>query len=131
MRGFHYMQIKLGDSELKGMHVLWDDGDTTAKHISVVMTDKYGWNINTTYSLLKRCIKKGAVQRYEPNFMCHALVSREEIQKQETANFLEKFFDSSSDKLFSTLLGQKNLSRSQVERIEQLISKLERESDEL
>jgi BlaI family penicillinase repressor len=125
------MQIKLGDSELKVMHVLWAEGDATAKYISAVMTDKYGWNINTTYSLLKRCIKKGAVQRYEPNFMCHALVSREEIQKQETANFLEKFFDSSSDKLFSTLLGQKNLSRSQVERIEQLISQLERESDEL
>lgn len=125
------MQIKLGDSELKVMNVLWDEGDTTAKHISAVMTDKYGWNINTTYSLLKRCIKKGAVQRYEPNFMCHALVSREEIQKQETANFLEKFFDGSTDKLFSSLLGQKNLSRSQVEKIEQLISELERERDEL
>ena len=123
------MQIKLGDSELKVMHVLWDEGDTTAKHISAVMTDKYGWNINTTYSLLKRCIKKGAVQRYEPNFMCHALVSREEIQKQETANFLEKFFDGSTDKLFSALLGQKNLTRSRVEKIEQLISELE--SDEL
>ena len=123
------MQIKLGDSEIKVMHVLWDEGDTTAKHISAVMTDKYGWNINTTYSLLKRCIKKGAVQRYEPNFMCHALVSREEIQKQETANFLEKFFDGSTDKLFSALLGQKNLSRSRVEKIEQLISELE--SDEL
>lgn len=125
------MQIKLGDSELKVMHVLWNEGDTTAKHISTVMTDKYGWNINTTYSLLKRCIKKGAVQRYEPNFMCHALISREEIQKQETANFLEKFFDSSSDKLFSALLGQKNLSSSQVAKLERLISEMERESDEL
>lgn len=123
--------IKLGDSELKVMRVLWDEGDTTAKHISTVMTGKYGWNINTTYSLLKRCIKKGAVQRQEPNFMCHALVSREEIQRQETADFLEKFFDSSSDKLFSALLGQKNLSSSQVAELEQLISKMERESDGL
>lgn len=125
------MHIKLGDSELKVMRVLWDEGDTTAKHISIVMTDQYGWNINTTYSLLKRCIKKGAVQRQEPNFLCHALVSREEIQKQETENFLEKFFDSSSDKLFSALLSQKNLSSSQVEKLERLISKMERESDEL
>ena len=125
------MQIKLGDSELKVMRVLWDEGDTTAKHISTVMTDQYGWNINTTYSLLKRCIKKGAVQRHEPNFMCHALVSREEIQKQETESFLEKFFDSSSDKLFSALLGQKNLSSSQVAELERLISEMERESGDL
>jgi len=125
------MPIKLGASELKVMRVLWDEGDTTAKYISTVMTDKYGWNINTTYSLLKRCIKKGAVQRHEPNFKCHALVSREEIQKQETANFLEKFFDSSSDKLFSALLGQKNLSSSQVEKLERLILEMERENNEL
>ena len=28
------MDIKLFDSELKVMGVLWDEGDTTAKHIS-------------------------------------------------------------------------------------------------
>ena len=125
------MQIKLGNSELKVMDVLWSEGDVSAKYISTVMTDKYGWNINTTYSFLKRCIKKGAVQRSEPRFMCHALISREEVLKQETENFLEKFFDGSFDKLFSALLAQKNLSGSQVAKLEQLISEMEKESDEL
>ena len=45
------MEIKLGDSELKVMDVLWKEGDATAKHISDVMTERYGWNINTTYTL--------------------------------------------------------------------------------
>ena len=31
------MDIKLFDSELKVMGVLWDEGDTTAKHISDVL----------------------------------------------------------------------------------------------
>ena len=35
--------------------------------------------MNTTYTLIKRCIKKGAIERSEPNFMCHALVKKEEI----------------------------------------------------
>lgn len=43
------MGIKLVDSELKVMDVLWKEGDSTAKHISDVMTERYGWNINTTY----------------------------------------------------------------------------------
>lgn len=93
------MGIKLVDSELKVMNVLWKEGDSTAKHISDVMTERYGWNINTTYTLLKRCVKKGAVERQEPNFVCHALVQQEQVQALETDELLNKVFDGSVDKL--------------------------------
>ena len=52
------MNIKLFDSELKVMCVLWNEGDTTAKHISDVLKKEIGWNMNTAYTLIKRCIKK-------------------------------------------------------------------------
>ena len=78
------MDIKLFDSELKVMCVLWNEGDTTAKHISDVLKKEIGWNMNTTYTLIKRCIKKGAIERSEPNFMCHALIPKEEVQEAET-----------------------------------------------
>ena len=41
------MDIKLFDSELKVMCVLWNEGDTTAKHISDVLKKEIGWNMNT------------------------------------------------------------------------------------
>ena len=63
------MDVKLFDSELKVMDVLWREGDVTAKHISDVLKEQVGWNMNTTYTLIKRCIKKGAIVRSEPNFM--------------------------------------------------------------
>ena len=56
------MQSKLFDSELKVMGVLWREGDCTAKHISDVLKQEVGWNMNTTYTLIKRCIGKGAIQ---------------------------------------------------------------------
>ena len=68
------MDIKLFHSELKIMNVLWTQGDVTAKHISNVLKEEIGWNMNTTYTLIKRCIKKGAIERLEPNFICHALI---------------------------------------------------------
>ena len=68
------MDIKLFDSELKIMNVLWTQGDVSAKHISNVLKEEIGWNMNTTYTLIKRCIKKGAIERLEPNFICHALI---------------------------------------------------------
>ena len=56
------MQSKLFDSELKVMGVLWREGDCTAKHISDVLKQEVGWNMNTTYTLIKRCIGKGAME---------------------------------------------------------------------
>ena len=93
------MDMKLFDSELKIMDVLWREGDSTAKHISDVLKAETGWNMNTTYTLIKRCIKKGAVQRSEPNFMCHALIPKEEVQAAETDELINKIYDGSADKL--------------------------------
>ena len=63
------METKLFASELKVMSVLWRDGDVPAKHIAKLLTEELGWNVNTTYTLIKRCIKKGAIERSDPGFM--------------------------------------------------------------
>lgn len=118
------MEIKLFDSELKVMDVLWREGDTTAKHISDVLKDEVGWNMNTTYTLIKRCMKKGAIERSEPNFMCHALIPKEEVQEAETEEFINKIYDGSVDKLFTALLDRKKLSGEQIERLKQIVKEL-------
>lgn len=119
------MDVKLFDSELKVMDVLWREGDTTAKHISDVMKEETGWNMNTTYTLIKRCIKKGAIRRSEPNFMCHALIPKEEVQEAETNELINKIYDGSADKLFAALLGRKKLSAEQIKKLKQIVGDLE------
>ncbi len=119
------MNIKLFDSELKVMDVLWKEGDTTAKHIAEVIAEEYGWNINTTYTLIKRCIKKGAILRSEPNFMCHALIPKATVQENETDELINKIYDGSADKLFAALLGRKKISAEQIERLKQIVDELE------
>ncbi|MDE6035791.1 MAG: BlaI/MecI/CopY family transcriptional regulator [Ruminococcus sp.] len=119
------MGKKLVDSELKVMNVLWNEGDRPARYIAEVLTNEYGWNINTTYTLIKRCIKKGAIERSEPDFMCHALVPKEEVQKAETDELINKVYDGCAEKLFATLLGRKKLSAKQIERLKQIVDKWE------
>lgn len=121
------MDCKLVDSEIKVMDYLWKNGDATAKEVSDAMTQQYGWNINTTYTLLKRCIKKGAVERREPNFLCHVLLPRERVQEQETEELVHKVFDGSVDKLFASLLGSKKLSAEQIGKLKQMVAELEGE----
>ncbi|MNM72557.1 Methicillin resistance regulatory protein MecI [compost metagenome] len=119
------MEIKLFDSELKVMDVLWNEGDTTAKHISDILKTQIGWNMNTTYTIIKRCIAKGAIERREPNFVCHALIHKEQVQEQETNELINKVFDGSADKLFASLLGRKNLSTTQIEKLKKMVDNLE------
>lgn len=118
------MEIKLFDSELKVMDVLWKEGDTTAKRISDILKEQTGWNMNTTYTLIKRCIGKGAIERREPNFLCHALIAKEQVQDQETTELINKVFDGSMDLLFASLLNRKNLSTEEIEKLKQLVSNL-------
>lgn len=125
VKGVKIMNVKLFDSELKIMGVLWKEGDSTAKHIADVLKEETGWNVNTTYTLIKRCIKKGAIERSEPNFMCHALIPREDVQAAETKELINKVFDGSEDKLFAALLGKKNLSKEQIERLKQIVREME------
>ncbi len=119
------MDAKLFDSELKVMDVLWREGDSTAKHISNVLKEEVGWNVNTTYTLIKRCIKKGAIERSEPKFMCHARIPKEEVQRAQTDELINKVYDGSADKLFAALLGRKKLSQEQIEHLKNIVGELE------
>ena len=117
--------MKLFDSELKVMDVLWRSGDRTAKEISAVLGEETGWNVNTTYTVIKKCVAKGAIQRSEPNFRCHALVTKGEIQAAETEELIGKLFDGSPDLLFASLLSSRRLSREQLDRLKAMVEEME------
>lgn len=123
------MAIKLFDSELKVMSVLWKEGDMTAKQISDILKAEIDWNMNTTYTVIKKCIAKGAIKRSEPNFLCHALVTRQEAQEAETDELIGKLFDGSANKLFACLLGKKKLTAEQIAELRQLVGDLDGEAD--
>ena len=116
--------IKLFDSELKVMSVLWKEGDMPAKNIADTLNKKFGWNKNTTYTLIKRCIKKGAIERSEPKFICHALISKETVQEAETNELIDKMYEGSADMLFAALLSSKKISAKQIEELMKLVTEL-------
>lgn len=120
------MDIKLFDSELKVMGVLWREGDITAKRISDILKEEAGWNMNTTYTLIKRCIGKGAIERREPHFICHALIPRDEVQAAETDEFIDRIYDGSVDKLFAALIGRRKLSAEQIVRLKKIVEEGEK-----
>jgi predicted transcriptional regulator len=118
------MDIKLFDSELKVMETLWREGDQSAGDLAKILKKEIGWNRNTTYTVIKKCIDKGAIERYEPNFMCRAIISKEQVQSYETSELIDKMFDGSKEKFFAAFLDGKNLTNDEVEQLRQIVSRL-------
>lgn len=115
------VEMKLGDSEIKVMNVIWRLGELTARQVAEILQAEVGWNVNTTYTLIKRCIQKGAVQRLEPHFICRPLVSKQSVQAAETNNLINKIYDGSAEKLFAALLGRQNVNQTQIDQLRQLV----------
>ncbi|ABR50802.1 transcriptional repressor, CopY family [Alkaliphilus metalliredigens QYMF] len=118
------MKIKLFDSELKVMEVLWREGNLTAGQLALILKEETGWNRNTTYTVIKKCIDKDAIERLEPNFICRALLSKEEIQEQETEELINKMFDGSTEMFFATFVNEKNLTKEQIDKLKKIVDKL-------
>lgn len=116
--------MKLFDSELNVMKILWEQGDTTAKDIAAILKERVDWSKTTTYTIIKRCIDKGAAERIDPGFVCRALVSRQDAQEYETDELINKMYDGSADMLVASLLNSKRLSRDEIAALKELVNSL-------
>ena len=113
--------MKLFDSELKVMEVLWEQGILPARDIVDVLSTRIGWNKNTTYTVIKKCIEKGAIEREEPNFLCKPLISKEEVAQSETEQLIDKMFGGSSELFFSSFLKNQGISEQDAKRLAKMI----------
>ncbi|MDD2993012.1 MAG: BlaI family transcriptional regulator, penicillinase repressor [Clostridiales bacterium] len=119
------MESKLFDSELKVMQVLWEQGPLPARAIVDVLSQRVGWNKNTTYTVIKKCIEKGAIERTEPGFICRALIGEDEVQQSETEQLIDKLFGGSTELFFSAFLKGQGISEKEANRLAQMIREKE------
>ncbi len=113
--------MKLFDSEWKVMQTLWEQNDLPAKEVARRLGESVGWNKNTTYTVIKKCIDKGAIERREPNFICHAALTRRQAQKEEANTLVDKVFGGSAELLFASILSDRSLTREEIERLKALV----------
>ena len=117
--------MKLFDAELKVMEVLWREGDTTAKRLAEILSEEVKWSKTTTYTMIKRCVDKGAIERREPNFVCHPLISIDEAREYETTELINKMYNGAADLLVASLLNGKILSKDEITHLKQIVQELE------
>ena len=118
------MEIKVFDSELKVMEALWKEGDLTAGQLVKAMKEQVGWTRTTTYTVIGKLIDKGAIERYGSNFSCKAVITKEQVQKHEATELIDKLFNGSAELFMSAFFNGKKISQEEIERMKQFIEGL-------
>ncbi len=115
--------MKLFDSEMKIMELIWRKEPVSAKELSVLARDEIGWNKNTTYTVIKKVVEKGYVKREDPDFICTSLISKEEVRGSETRSLVDRLFGGSKKALFSALLEDEDLTDEDIAELREMIEK--------
>lgn len=110
------------EGELNVMELLWSNKLLAAKDIAKIIKEYIGWEKNTTYTVIKRLIDKGAVERQDPGFYCKALISKAQVQTIETNALLEKLFDSSFSALLAEYLKSHKVSATEILELERQLN---------
>jgi hypothetical protein len=113
-------ELRLHEGELNIMELLWSNKELAAKDISKIIKDYIGWEKNTTYTVIKRLIDKGAVQRTDPGFICSALVSQRSVREIETKRLIDQFYNGSLQTFISEYLKNQSLSAGDIAELQKL-----------
>ena len=113
-------ELRLHEGELNIMELLWSNKELAAKDISKIIKEYIGWEKNTTYTVIKRLIDKGAVQRTDPGFICSALISQRSVREIETKRLLNQFYNGSLQTFISEYLKNQRLSAGDIAELQKL-----------
>lgn len=107
-------EIRLHEGELNVMELLWSNKALAAKDISKIIKEYIGWEKNTTYTVIKRLIEKGAITREDPGFICRANISKKKVQEIETKALIDKLYNGSMSNFISEYLMNQKLTDSDI-----------------
>ena len=89
-----------------------------------ILKEEIGWNRNTTYTVIKKCIEKGAVERFEPKFRCRALISKKDAQEYETEELIDRMFEGSKKNFFAAMLSENSLTAEELEQLKDMVNQM-------
>ena len=114
--------IRLHEGELNVMELLWSNKALAAKDIAKIIKEYIGWEKNTTYTVIKRLIDKGAIIREDPGFICRANVTKRKIQSIETQALLNQLYNGSISNFITSYLAIQNLTGTDIAELQKIVS---------
>ena len=115
---------QLGRVQLLIMQVLWDKQRATAREITDTINESEPIAHSTVQTLLRGLQEKGSVSHEAEGrtFIFFPLVEEENFKQNATSVLIERVFGGNAANLVAHLLGDKNVSRKEINEIRKLIN---------
>ena len=115
------LQMSLSASVLILIVIACRKFHTGGMKISDIQADRYSAAKPQDFKEIPSEVRPGL----EPNFVCRALLSKDQAVQDDTREFVNRVFDGSVPLLFSSLLSQKALSKKELEELKRIINEME------
>ncbi len=110
---------RLCDSDYRFMCVVWEYAPVNSGRLVALCEEKLGWKKSTTYTVIRKLCEKGYITNQDATV--RVLITREQVQANESALFLDRTFQGSLPKFITAFLGGKKISHEEAESLKRLI----------
>lgn len=114
---------KIFESEYRFACIIWEQEPISMRELVKLCSNNLGWKRTTTYTVLKRLAERGIMN--SENSVVTSLISKEEIQRNESREFIERTFEGSLPQFVAAFANNKALTLVEVAEIKRLIDAYE------
>ena len=110
---------KIFESEYRFCEILWEKEPVSSSELARLCSEKLEWKKSTTYTVIKRLSERGVIK--SENAIVTSLISREEVQEQESTEIVDKSFSGSLPSFVAAFARKKKLTGEEIEEIRKII----------
>ncbi|MBR0135170.1 MAG: BlaI/MecI/CopY family transcriptional regulator [Clostridia bacterium] len=110
---------KVFESEYRFLRLLWDHEPIRSGALVELAGSELGWKPTTVYTVIKRLAQRGVLENRES--VVRSLVAREQIERAEIDELVEKKFDGSLPAFIAAFARGRRLSSEETEELMKLI----------
>ena len=115
------IDYKLGEVESKFADLIWENEPISSGELVKLAADDLVWKKSTTYTVLRKLCEKGLFKN--ENSSVTSLISKDEYMAMQSERFVEEIFSGSLPKFLAAFSKRKDLSYTEVTKIQELIDK--------
>ena len=112
-------KLKLFDAEYKFMDLIWNLEPINSTQLTKVCLERLAWKKSTVYTVIRKLSQRNLIKNEDS--IVSTLVKRDEVQKFESEELLEKSFNGSLPMFIATFLQDKTLSKEESDEISRMI----------
>ncbi len=121
---------KISDAEWQVMKQLWIDHPTSANEIVKKLEKTVSWKPKTVKTLINRLVQKKAIgfEKQGRSHLYFPLVAEEEIVREESRSFLNRFFGGTLTPMLASLIENRDLSENEIKELKEMLNKATKEA---